>query len=59
MFARRLPAYGLYCWHVEGLKLENVKLTTTKPDARAAIVLENVSDALINGKVVEGAGEVE
>jgi len=59
MFAARLPAYGLYCWNVKGLQLENVKLTTTKPDARAAIVLENVSDALINGKVVEGSGEVE
>jgi len=59
MFAARLPAYGLYCWNVKGLQLENVKLTTTKPDARAAIVLEDVSDALINGKVVEGAGEVE
>jgi len=58
MFASRLPAYGLYCWNVNGLKLENVKLTTTKPDARDAIVIENVSDAIINGKVIEGAGKV-
>jgi len=35
-----------------------VKLTTTKPDARDAIVIENVSDAIINGKVIEGAGKV-
>lgn len=58
MFAARLPAYGLYCWNVKGLKLENVKLTTKEPDARDAIVLENVSDAIINGKAVEGTGEV-
>ena len=52
MFARRLPAFGLYCWHVEGLKLENVELTTKKPDERAAIVLEDVSNVLIDGKAV-------
>jgi hypothetical protein len=52
MFAARLPAYGLYCWHVEGLKLENVELTTKKTDERSAIVLEDVSNILIDGKAV-------
>ena len=47
---KRLPAYGLYFWHVEGLKLEGVKLTTRKPDERAAIGLEDVSNVLIDDK---------
>jgi polygalacturonase len=52
------PAYAFFIRHVKNLRMENVKLTTTKPDARDAIVLEDVSDAIINGKVVEGDGEV-
>lgn len=48
----RLPAYGLYFWHVEDVSLENVKLITRKPDERAAIVLEDVSNVLIDGKAV-------
>ncbi len=53
MFTKRLPAFGLYCWHVEGLKLENVELTTREPDERTAIVLEDVSNVLIDGKRVD------
>ncbi len=30
----RLPAYGLYCRHVEGIVLHNVTLDYTSPDAR-------------------------
>ncbi len=53
MFARHLPAYGLYFWHVTGLKLENVELSTKKPDERAAIVLEDVENIRINGKAFD------
>jgi hypothetical protein len=49
----RLPAFGLFFWHVEDLSLENVKLITRKPDARAAIVLEDASNVLIDGKAEE------
>jgi len=38
---------------VEDLSLENVKLITRKPDARAAIVLEDASNVLIDGKAEE------
>ena len=44
----RLPAYGLYCRHVKGLKLFNVQLQLEKPDRRHAVVLEDVEDALID-----------
>lgn len=44
----RLPAYGLYCRHIKGLKLLNVQLQLAKPDQRYAIVFEDVEDALID-----------
>jgi polygalacturonase len=44
----KLPAYGLYCRHVKGLKLLNVQLQLEKPDRRHAVVLEDVEDALID-----------
>ena len=40
-----LPASGLYFRHVEGLALRNVRIQTVAPDARAAIVLDDVVDA--------------
>jgi polygalacturonase len=44
----RLPAYGLYCRHVKGLKLLNVQLQLAKPDQRHAVVFEDVEGALID-----------
>ncbi len=55
MFARRLPAFGLFCWHVRGLKLDGVELRTVKPDERPAIALEDVIDIVIDGKLMDKA----
>jgi len=44
----RLPAYGLYCRHVKGLKLLNVQLQLAKSDQRHGVVFEDVEDALID-----------
>ena len=44
----RLPAFGLYCRHVKGLKLFNVELQLEKPDQRHPVVFEDVEDALID-----------
>ncbi|MGB2866294.1 MAG: hypothetical protein WBC05_23395, partial [Sedimentisphaerales bacterium] len=44
----RLPAYGLYCRHVKGLKLLNVQLQLEKADQRHAVVFEDVEDAFID-----------
>jgi len=44
-----LPAYGFYCRHVKGLKLDNVQLQLAGSDQRHAIVYEDVQDALIDG----------
>ena len=38
-----LPAHGLYIRHARGMVLENVRCTTSMPDARPAIVRDDVS----------------
>ncbi len=37
-----LPAYALYCRHVEGLTLANVQTSFEQPDARPALVADDV-----------------
>jgi polygalacturonase len=40
-----MPAYGFYIRHLQGLSLANIAIKTQQPDARPAIVLQDVSDA--------------
>jgi len=40
-----LPAYGLYCRHVDGLTLDHIDLGVTRADARPAIFLDDVRGA--------------
>lgn len=42
---RDLPAYGLYCRHVRGLTLDDLELRADQPDARPAVVLDDVHGA--------------
>jgi len=42
---RDLPAYGLYCRNVAGLRVEDVDFSIDEADARSAVVLDNVRDA--------------
>lgn len=44
----RLPAYGLYCRHVDGLRLRNVRMGWMKPDARPVLVCDDVRDAVLD-----------
>ncbi len=44
-----LPAYGLYCRHVEGLKFSNVQLQLAGSDKRHAVVLDDVKNATLDG----------
>jgi len=44
---RNLPAHGLYCRHVTGLRVEKTTLTVGAPDARPALVLDDVRDATV------------
>ena len=45
----KLPAYGMYCRHVDGLKLTNIQLQLAGADKRHAVVFEDVKDATIDG----------
>ena len=44
-----LPAYGLYCRHVQGLTVTDVRMTTLAPDERHAVVCDDVRDIDLNG----------
>jgi len=43
-----LPSYGLYCRHVEGLRLRNIHLTLQTPDCRHALVCDDVARVIID-----------
>lgn len=43
-----LPAYGFFCRHVKGLKIHNLRLQTTTPDLRHAIVFDDVDEAVLD-----------
>ncbi len=49
-----LPSYGFYCRHVDGLVMQNVQLSTEKPDLRPALMCDNVK----NLRIAERAAEV-
>ncbi|MDO8545272.1 MAG: glycosyl hydrolase family 28-related protein [Opitutaceae bacterium] len=51
-----LPAYGLYCRHVDGLKISDVRMTVRAADQRHAIVCDDVADVGIVGLNVVAAG---
>lgn len=40
----RLPSYGLYCRHVNGLSLRNWNITALRGDARPALLCDDVTD---------------
>lgn len=42
---RDLPAYGLYCRHVTGLRADQLDLEVEQPDARPAVILDDVRQA--------------
>ena len=42
-----LPAYGLYCRHVDGLKMDGIDLRVEQPDARPALMLDDASRVVI------------
>jgi hypothetical protein len=44
-----LPAYGFYCRHVDGLRLDNVQLRTAEPDLRHAVACDDVANLAIDG----------
>ncbi|MBV8904087.1 MAG: right-handed parallel beta-helix repeat-containing protein, partial [Acidobacteriia bacterium] len=54
-----MPAYGFYARKVTGITLQNVRFQLKMPDARPALILDNVTQAGINGLSVEASTEAE
>jgi hypothetical protein len=48
------PACGLFARNVRGLTLQNVRFETATPDMRPAVVLDHVTDAVVNGFSAQG-----
>lgn len=48
------PAYGMYARNVKGLTLQNVRFEYEQPEARPAMILDNVEDAAINNLSIQG-----
>jgi polygalacturonase len=45
----RLPAYGFYIRHAKGIRLRNIEVVAERPDARPAIICDDVTDLTISG----------
>ncbi len=58
MFAPRLPAYGLYFWHVRNLTLNNLVLTAETPDARPAVEIEDGQNVIYDGQPLGREGDL-
>jgi polygalacturonase len=52
-----LPAYGFYCRHVEGLRMENVDLALDSTDQRPAMVFEDVQGLDLDGLTERRPGQ--
>jgi polygalacturonase len=50
-----LPAHGLYCRHVTRLRLEHAAFTLDHPDARPAVILDDVREARLTSVVAPPA----
>jgi polygalacturonase len=44
-----LPSYGLYCRHVQGLSLRGIRFDLEAPDARPAVIADDVTDLFLEG----------
>lgn len=54
-----MPAYGFYARGVRGLTLTNIRLQVASQDLRPAMILDHVSDCVINGLSVEADANAE
>jgi hypothetical protein len=53
------PAYGLYVRNVKGLSLHNIRFEYEQPDARPAVIFDNVQDATVTGLSAQGSTGTE
>jgi polygalacturonase len=48
-----IPSWGIFARHVKGLSLRGVELHTIKPDARPAIILDDVANARASDVILD------
>ena len=53
------PAYGMYARNVKGLTLQNVRFEYDEPDARPAVIFDNVEDASVSNLSIKGNPDSE
>jgi polygalacturonase len=51
-YAERLPAFGFFFWHVRGIRLENMQLSSRMPDERPALAYEDAEQIIANGEKI-------
>jgi polygalacturonase len=56
-YFHKLPAYGLYGRHVRGLRVEQVTLNVEEPDARPALVLDDVRHSSVRNLVARAPSD--
>ena len=52
-----LPAWGFYVRHVTNVTFENVKISTVKPDYRAAFVFDDVQSPVLDHVAISSVGD--
>jgi hypothetical protein len=45
----RLPSFGFYCRHVEGLRMKDIAITASRGEARTALVCDDVQGLELSG----------
>lgn len=48
VYGNILPAKGIFFRHVNGLTLENIKVTTERPDVREDLVFDDINDLVLS-----------
>jgi len=54
-----LPSYGLYCRHVDGLRLRNIHVMVQAPDQRHALACDDVSRLVIDSFEADRSPDAE
>lgn len=54
-----MPAYGFYARNARAITLSNIRFETATPDLRPALILDHVTDAVINGLSAQGNPDAE
>jgi type 1 glutamine amidotransferase len=58
-FGPRLPAFGIFARHVDGLSVRGLTLTVQSPDLRPAVVCQDVKRLALDGAKLPGAAGAE